>query len=527
MKATQCTLPSYCPTCLRKPKFSASGEERTRTPYKTWGTNDAQESAGPGQLPGPVAAKMERHFGTSFTGVKIHADERAGKDALERGAAAFTQGEHVYFGRGWYRPSTLAGQHLLAHELAHVVQQRNGRVGHGSEPASANTQRLEDEADRAANAAVQGGGTISAARVSSRADFGNPQHSLIGDIADLRAALAGGTRSAADWVVAHSTDDPIVSDMGRLMNEVSASPRLRLPRDVIASMERTLAWARSVAPSWLPIPDIRFHGDGTLGVALVDDVAIGTVILFIAILLLLYWLLLRLDPATRRAQDRAVEEVLRGIREGLRHRPAPSPDPEEAPEPEPRPRPRPDDRPPLPIPRCAFPTGLTILDPIPIAWHKIPSLYPSPIELVGHQYHRDDPTTLPGGEPIGVSSRFWPSIGKIVQLAQDRRGSAARDLRAVLGSYGFDWVSRRYLQADHAQDLQWAAPDGENLDVFNNLWPYDGAGNASAGATQNQTQSVTFCESPTGPANINVPIQSAKRPNGWGRYFVITRIGLP
>jgi hypothetical protein len=177
--------------------------------------------------------------------------------------------------------------------------------------------------------------------------------------------------------------------------------------------------------------------------------------------------------------------------------------------------------------RCTYPTGLTTSDPIAIAWHKIPWLYPSPIYLVGQPYHRDDPTTLPSGEPIGVSSRFWPSIGKIVQLAPDRRGSAARDFRAVLESYGFDWVARRYLQADHAQDLQWAAPDGENLDVFNNLWPYDGAGNASAGATQNQTQPVTFCESSTGPANINVPIQSVKRPNGWGRYFVIRRIGLP
>ena len=233
-------------------------------------------------------------------------------------------------------------------------------------------------------------------------------------------------------------------------------------------------------------------------------------------------------PATpRRARPPAPSEPVTVPAE-----PAPAPvEPARAPAPDPRPRtatgiePLPEE--PTRRVRCAYPTGLTMSDPIPIAWHKIPSLYPSPLEIGGQQYHRDDPATLPGGEPIGVPSRFWPSRGKIVQLALDRRGSAARDFRAVLELYGFNWGARRYLQADHAQDLQWAAPDGENLDVFNNLWPYDGAGNASAGATQNQTQPVTFCDAPMGPANINVPIQSVKRPGGWGRYFVITRIGLP
>lgn len=173
------------------------------------------------------------------------------------------------------------------------------------------------------------------------------------------------------------------------------------------------------------------------------------------------------------------------------------------------------------------PKGLTISDPIPIAWHKIPSLYPSAIELDGHQYYRDQPTRLPRGEPIGVRSRFWPSIGKIVQLAPDRRGTAAGDFRAVLESYGFFWGSRRHLQADHVQDIMWASPDGENLDVFRNLWPYDGSGNMSAGATQNVWQSISFCETTTGPVHTNVTIMDARRFGANGRYFVIRRIGMP
>jgi hypothetical protein len=177
---------------------------------------------------------------------------------------------------------------------------------------------------------------------------------------------------------------------------------------------------------------------------------------------------------------------------------------------------------------CPYPTGLTLSDPIPIAWHKIPQLYPSPIQLDGIDYFRDNPTILPRGGRIGVPARFWPRLGKIVQLVSERRGKAASNFRAVLESYGFNWENRRFLQADHAQDLQWASPkNGENLDTFSNLWPYDGAANMSAGPTQNQFQRVSFCESRNGPPMVNVPIQSIKRPGGWGRYFVIRSVGMP
>jgi len=486
------------------------------------------EVDGSGNLPPTVARTMEGHFGTSFADVKVHADESAARDALDRGAAAYTKGSHIYFGHGQYRPSSIGGQRLIAHELAHVIQQRNGRAGAGSgDRATAVTDRLEEEAERAASAWRPGAGQASRQSIAGHAQFGAAQFSLLGDLADMRSALRGGMRSAARWVLAHLSGDALIDDLGHLLGELSALRVVRLPRPVIAAMEDRLAWARSVAPAWLPIPSISFRGDGAQGVAVVDDVAIAAVLLFIACLIVLLWLLRRANPATRRADDEAVEELIRKIREGVRRPPQRAPNPDSDAEQDPDPRPRPDQPPrPVPLP-CPFPTGLSPLDPIPIKWHKIPSLYASPIQLDGHDYARDNPTTLPRGEPIGIPDRFWPSFGKIVQLAPERRGSAAADFRAVLESYGFDWVGRRYLQAEHAQDLQWAAPDGENLDVFNNLWPYDGAGNMSAGATQNMWQRVTFCETPIGPPNVNVTIQSVKRPGGYGRYFVIRSVGMP
>jgi uncharacterized protein DUF4157 len=81
---------------------------------------------GAGQaLDAPTLHFMESRFGQDFGHVRVHTDENAGASAQTLGAAAYTVGQHIMFGSGWYAPSTSKGQHVLAHELAHVVQQRN------------------------------------------------------------------------------------------------------------------------------------------------------------------------------------------------------------------------------------------------------------------------------------------------------------------------------------------------------------------------------------------------------------------
>jgi hypothetical protein len=71
---------------------------------------------------------MESRFGADFSGVRVHADARAGRSADAVNALAYTVGSNVVFARGQYRPHESSGQRLLAHELAHVVQQ-GGRPG--------------------------------------------------------------------------------------------------------------------------------------------------------------------------------------------------------------------------------------------------------------------------------------------------------------------------------------------------------------------------------------------------------------
>ncbi|MDP5280613.1 GNAT family N-acetyltransferase [Sphingomonas sp. DG1-23] len=96
-------------------------------------------------LPGALLAKMEGAFGADFSQVRVH----VGPQAARIGAIAFTTGNDIYFAPGRYQPESVIGQQLLGHELAHVVQQRQGRVRASSPGVSIVQDRaLEAEADR-------------------------------------------------------------------------------------------------------------------------------------------------------------------------------------------------------------------------------------------------------------------------------------------------------------------------------------------------------------------------------------------
>lgn len=103
--------------------------------------------SGRGQpLPDAVRGKMERFFGTDFSSVRVH----VGPEAPAIGALAFTVGDTIVFAPGQYDPTSPRGQQVLGHELAHVVQQRAGRVRNpfGSGLAVVQDHALEAEADR-------------------------------------------------------------------------------------------------------------------------------------------------------------------------------------------------------------------------------------------------------------------------------------------------------------------------------------------------------------------------------------------
>jgi hypothetical protein len=121
---------------------------------------------GPGQrLPDTVQRKMESVFGTRFDDVRVH----VGPQAAALGALAFTHGSNIYFAPGQYGSGHQHGQRLLAHELAHVVQQRTGRARNpfGSGVAVLQDPLLEAEAERMALRTLSHREPIPAARASA------------------------------------------------------------------------------------------------------------------------------------------------------------------------------------------------------------------------------------------------------------------------------------------------------------------------------------------------------------------------
>ena len=107
----------------------------------------------PGQpLDARTRARMEPLFGFDFSDVRVHAGPEAASSAASIGARAFAVGSHIIFGRGEHSPGTSAGAMLIAHELAHVVQQRGRITG---DPGSLEIGSPHDVAERSAHAAAQ------------------------------------------------------------------------------------------------------------------------------------------------------------------------------------------------------------------------------------------------------------------------------------------------------------------------------------------------------------------------------------
>jgi hypothetical protein len=68
---------------------------------------------------------MEERFGHDFSRVRLHTDGQAAASAQAMHARAYTVGRDVVFGQGQCAPATTEGKHLMAHEMAHVLQQEN------------------------------------------------------------------------------------------------------------------------------------------------------------------------------------------------------------------------------------------------------------------------------------------------------------------------------------------------------------------------------------------------------------------
>lgn len=95
-------------------------------------------------LPRSLRRDMEPRFQADFSEVRVHTGEVAARASRRLNAAAFTAGRDVFFGRGSFQPEAPAGRQLIAHELAHTIQQ--GAARQAPLPGSAGTQLTQQAA---------------------------------------------------------------------------------------------------------------------------------------------------------------------------------------------------------------------------------------------------------------------------------------------------------------------------------------------------------------------------------------------
>lgn len=121
-------------------------------------TDDPQEIQsqlrGGQPLDGGAKSRMGAAFGYDFSGVRVHTGGEAAGLSEQLNARAFTVGSEIAFGPGEYQPGTMIGDALIAHELAHVVQQQGGQAPTAPQSKNSAHDGLENEADLVAVGAV-------------------------------------------------------------------------------------------------------------------------------------------------------------------------------------------------------------------------------------------------------------------------------------------------------------------------------------------------------------------------------------
>jgi Domain of unknown function (DUF4157)/Putative RNase-like toxin, toxin_1 len=127
----ECSCGGTCEDCNEKEKILQRKPTTTSHAAESGYALSSVESvlSRPGNsLDESTRALMESRFGYDFSRVRIHHDEQAAASARDVSAHAYTVGSSIVFDRGKYEPHSEAGGRLLAHELAHVVQQQSGET---------------------------------------------------------------------------------------------------------------------------------------------------------------------------------------------------------------------------------------------------------------------------------------------------------------------------------------------------------------------------------------------------------------
>ncbi len=87
---------------------------------------DRAASSSGSALPAHLQRQFEGSLGADLSSVRVHTGSESAEAAHAVGAKAYTVGQDIHFAAGKYQPDDAFGMHLLAHEVAHTVQQSGG-----------------------------------------------------------------------------------------------------------------------------------------------------------------------------------------------------------------------------------------------------------------------------------------------------------------------------------------------------------------------------------------------------------------
>jgi Domain of unknown function (DUF4157) len=133
---------------------------------------------------------MEQRFGQDFGDVKVHTGDKASESAAAVGANAYTVGNEIVFRAGHYDTGSPTGQRTIAHELTHVVQQRQGPVDGSDAPGGIRLSDPGDPFERAADDAASTIAPITAQTIQEEGSTSTPvvlQRDPLGDEEEIQA----------------------------------------------------------------------------------------------------------------------------------------------------------------------------------------------------------------------------------------------------------------------------------------------------------------------------------------------------
>jgi hypothetical protein len=213
----------------RTDALSAPVAQAKLAPAATATTAALDAPTGGGEaLPAPLQERMERSMGADFSAVRVHQDDRA----ASVGAEAYARGTDIHVAPGRYAPGDSEGQRLIAHELAHVVQQGEGRVSapQGKGGALHQDPALEAEADAVA-ARVIDGAPVAAPRATTSTPSAGP---IQAKLTPRTAATASTQAPDAPTTASTSTGGELGGDL--FTDDRNPTLELRRVRDNVYSV---------------------------------------------------------------------------------------------------------------------------------------------------------------------------------------------------------------------------------------------------------------------------------------------------